>query len=293
MRSFEYVAPTSLAEATALLQQHGDEAHLMAGGTALILLMKQGLVQPSYVIGLREVASLRGIHRQPDGGLEIRALVTHREAERSVDVHAYCPALAAAFSRVATIRIRNQGTVGGNLAHADPAQDPPPMLLALDADVVMAGPRGERTIPLQQFFRFYFETALAADEVLTAVRLPALAPNIRATYLKFLPRTADDYATVSVAATLRLNADAVCAEVRVALGSVASIPMRVRTVEEALRGQKLTPRLLRDAAALAHDAVEPLDDLRGSAAYKRRMARVWTERALHQLNDAGGNGGMP
>ncbi len=289
MRSFDYVPATSLDEVIDGLQQHGDEAHLMAGGTALVLLMKQGLVQPSYVIGLREVASLRGIRRLPDGGLEIRALVTHREAERSPDVHAYCPALAEAFSRVATIRIRNQATVGGNLAHADPAQDPPPMLLALDAEVVAAGPKGERRIPLDKFFRYYFETALAAGEVLTAVRLPALPAGTRAVYLKFLPRTADDYAAVAVAATLRLDPDSVCQEARVALGAVASIPLRMTAVERALRGQRLTPGLLRDAAALVEDAVEPADDSRGSAGYKREMARVWTERALRQLLDGAGH----
>ncbi len=284
----DYVGATSLEEAIDLLQRHGEEASLMAGGTALMLLMKQGLVRPSTVIGLKAIAELQGIRRLPDGGLEIRALVTHREAERSPEVRSYCAALAEAFSRVATIRIRNQATVGGNLAHADPAQDPPPMLLALDAQAVVAGPKGERSLPLDAFFVDYFQTALAADEVLTAVRLPPRPANTRAVYLKFLPRTADDYATVAVGATLRLGPQNVCEDLRLGLGSVASVPLRVRGVEGALRGQRLTPELVREAAPLVRDAVEPVDDARGSAQYKREMARVWTERALLRLLDAAG-----
>jgi carbon-monoxide dehydrogenase medium subunit len=288
MQAFDYVGATSLEEVIGLLQQHAGEATLMAGGTALMLLLKEGLVQPAYVVGLRAVAPLHGIRRTPDGGLEIRALVTHRQAECSPEVQSYCPALAVAFSKVATIRIRNQATVGGNLAHADPAQDPPPMLLALDAEIVVAGPKGERSVPVDAFFRDYFQTALAADEVLTAVRLPALAANTRAIYLKFLPRTADDYATVAVAVTVRLGPGNVCEDLRLGLGSVANVPMRVPAVENALRGQRLTPPLVREAAALVHDAVAPVDDARGSARYKRGMARVWTERALLRLLDGTG-----
>ena len=257
----------------------------MAGGTALVLMMKQGLIHPTVVIGLKDVAGLRGIRRLNDGGLEIPAMTTHREAERSPDVRAYCPALADAFAQVATVRIRNQATLGGNLAHADPAQDPPPMLLALDAQVVIAGPDGERTMPLDGFFRYYFETALAEAEVLTAVRLPPLPDGTRAAYVKFLPKTADDYATVSVAARLRLDGDGRCRDARVALGSCAGVPMRGYACEAALEDQQPSPGLLREAAALAAGSVDPLTDQRGSAEYKRAMASVWTERVLRRLLD--------
>jgi carbon-monoxide dehydrogenase medium subunit len=217
--------------------------------------------------------------------LEIRALATHRQLELSPDVQAYCPALSVTFGHVATVRIRNQGTLGGNLAHADPAQDPPPMLIALDAQVVLKSRAGERSLPLDEFFVDYLTTTLQPGEFLSAIRLPPLAVGTRATYLKFLPRTHDDYATVSVGATLRVDADGRCEDVRVALGGAAGVPLHARLVEDALRGQVLTDQNITDAAALVLDLVDPPDDARGSAAYKRRMARVWTERALRQLRD--------
>jgi carbon-monoxide dehydrogenase medium subunit len=285
MNSFDYHSPTSLEETYELLGRYGDDAHLMAGGTALVLLLQQGLVQPGHVVGLSKIAELRGIRRLDTGGLEMRALTTHRQAERSAEVQAYCPALAENFARVATIRIRNQGTVGGNLAHADPAQDPPPMLIALGGQAVVASRDGQRRLPLDEFFVDYFETALQPGEVLVSVELPPLPAGTRVTYKKFLPRTQDDYATVSVAAALRVGADLTCEEVRVALGAAATVPVRARNVETALRGQRLTPAAIEDAAALVRDEVDPLDDLRGSAAYKREMARVWTKRALQELVD--------
>jgi carbon-monoxide dehydrogenase medium subunit len=286
VNSFDYHAPSSLQETFELLATYGEDAHLMAGGTALVLLLQQGLVQPGHVVGLRSVSELQGIRRLDDGGLQIRAMATHRQAEVSPDVQAYCGALASNFSRVATIRIRNQGTVGGNLAHADPAQDPPPMLIALGAEAVVSSRQGQRRIPLDEFFVDYFETAMQAGEVLESIDLPPLAAGTRVTYKKFLPRTQDDYATVSVAAALRLGRDSTCEDLRVALGAAGTTPIHARSVENALRGQRLDAQKIKDAAALVRDEVDPLDDLRGSAGYKREMARVWTQRAIQELLDA-------
>jgi len=286
VNQFDYHAPTSLEETFDLLNTHGEDAHLMAGGTALVLLLQQGLLQPGHVVGLQKVAQLQGVRRLDDGGLQIRAMTTHRQAEKSPDVQAYCPALVENFSHVATIRIRNQGTVGGNLAHADPAQDPPPMLIALDGQAVIASRQGERRVPLDEFFVDYFETALHPGEVLVSIDLPPLPAGTRVTYKKFLPRTQDDYATVAVAAALRVGADSTCEDVRVALGAAGTTPIHARNVEKALRGQRLDAQKIKDAAALVRDEVDPLDDLRGSAAYKREMARVWTQRALQELLDA-------
>lgn len=283
MRTFDYHSATSSGEALDLLGRYGDDAHLMAGGTSLMLMMEQGLVQPGHVVGIRGVGALQGVKALPGGGLEIGAITTHRQAERAPEVSAYCPILSEMFSRVATIRVRNQATVGGNLVHADPAQDPPPMLLALDAEVVISGKSGERTVPIDGFFRDFFETAVAEGELLTSVRLPALAAGTRAIYIKFLPRTEDDYATVSVAATMRLGANNRCEDVRVALGAAAPVPLRAKKVEAAVRGQQLTPDLINQAAELVRDEVDPIDDVRGSAKYKREMARVWTGRALNAL----------
>src|SRR5438477_3416639 len=182
MNSFDYHAPTSLEETYELLGRYGEDAHLMAGGTALVLLLRQGLVQPGHVVGLSKIAELRGIRRLDNEGLEIRVLTTHRQAERSAEVQAYCPALADNFARVATIRIRNQGTVGGNLAHADPAQDPPPMLIVLDAELTLTSRKGHRRIPLEEFFVGYLTTVLQPDGLLTAIPLPPLPVGTRAAY---------------------------------------------------------------------------------------------------------------
>ena len=279
--TFDYHEPRSLDEALDLLAHHGEDAHLLAGGTATVLLMRQGLLRPGHVVALRAIGELGGVARTPDGGLRIGAMATHRAVERSADAYAYSPALVDAFASVATVRIRNQATVGGNLAHADPAQDPPPMLTALDATATLRSPRGERTIPVGDIAVDHFTSSLAHDEVITHVVLPPLAPGTRETYLKFLPKTADDYATVSVAATMHLADDGTIADVRLVLGAVGPTPLRLRKVEDAIRG-RATDRLS-EAIAMVPAEVEPLDDARGSAAYKREMARVWTARALGQL----------
>ena len=279
--SFDYHAPRSVGEALALLERYGEDAHVMAGGTATVLLMRQGLLRPGHVVGLRAIDELRGISRTGSGGLRIGATVTHREVERSAEARAYSSALIEAFASVATVRIRNQATVAGNLAHADPAQDPPPMLAAFGATVNVRSPRGRRALPVSELAVDHFTTSLAHDEVITEIVLPPLEAGSRGTYLKFLPKTADDYATVSVAATLRLADDGTIAETRIVLGAVGPTPIRARRVEEALRGR--TARAVAEAAALVRDEVDPIDDARGSVAYKREMARVWTGRALARL----------
>ena len=291
MRPYALHQPETLGEALDLLAAHGDEdTHVIAGGTSMVLLMTMGLVQPEHVIALRKIPDLHGISTTDDGGLRIGALATHRQLELAPEVRAYAPALSATFGQVATVRIRNQATVGGNLVHADPAQDPPPMLIALDASVTLRSRDGERSLPAEDLFVDYLTTQLQSGELLTAVHLPPLAAGTRATYLKFLPRTQDDYATVSVAAALRLDGDGRCAHARVALGGAAGVPLRVRAVEDALVGERLTDARIAEAAALVDDLVDPPDDARGSAAYKRRMARVWTERALLSLRDQSDEG---
>jgi carbon-monoxide dehydrogenase medium subunit len=280
--TYDYHEPESVGEAVDLLARHGEDAHLVAGATAFTLLWRQGLLRPGHVIGLRRIAALGGI-TSAGGGLVVGATVTHRAIERSADVARYCRALTRTFASVATVRVRNQATLGGNLAHADPAQDPPPMLMALGASVVATSAAGERTITLDELFVDVFTTSLRADEILTSVRLPALAPGTRATYLKFLPQTADDYATVSVAAALRLAQDGTVADARIALGACGPTPVRARSVEAALSGARPDARRIADAAARVDADIEPFDDVRGSAAYKRDMARVWTERAITSL----------
>ena len=280
MRDFIYHAPTSLEEALSLLDQYGEDARPIAGGTAMVNLLKQNLVYADHLVGLGKVPGLRGITRS-NGDLRIGALTKHREVERSAEVAEAAPLLQEAYSRVATVRIRNMATVGGGLTHADPAQDPPPALIALGARVMLVSSGGTRELPIEDLFVDYYETALAQGEILTEVVVPAQPQGARGVYLKFLPRTEDDYATVAVAALARVE-DGLCANVRVALGAVAPTPVRATAVEAALEGQPVTADAIRTAAEAVAGQVDPLADFRGSSEYKRDMAVVFTRRALEQ-----------
>jgi carbon-monoxide dehydrogenase medium subunit len=243
-------------------------------------MMRQRLVLPGCLVSLREVAGLGGIEGA-HGGVRLGALVTHRDAEVSPLLAERLPVLAETFHRVATVRIRHMATVGGALAHADPNQDPPVTLMALDASVEIRRAGGRRELPLRAFFRDYYETALEPGELVTAVTVPPLPPASGAAYLKFLPRSAEDYATVAVAATVTLEAGGErCREARIALGSVAPTPLRAAQAEALLAGARLDERTLRAAGEAAKGAVNPLTDHRGSADYKREMTAVMVGRAL-------------
>ena len=282
MNGFDYVEPASLDEALEAVARDGDDAIVMAGGTAVVLLLKQDLIRPARVLALRRLDALRGI--ASDGTLRIGALETHAALARSRAVHEHAPALAATFASVATVRIREQATVGGNLAHADPAQDPPVTLLALDAVIVVASSaRGERRIPIAELFVDLFETSLEPDELVLRVEIPPLPDGARATYKKFLPRSADDYATVSVAAVLARDASGRCTHARIALGAAGPVPLRARDAERSLEGHVVDDSAIHQAGALAAAETDPIEDLRGGADYKRAMAAVWTERALREV----------
>ncbi len=280
MIAFEYVEPDSLDEALALLAEHGEDAKPLAGGTGLLNLMKQRLVQPAYLVGLRRLA-----HRPEMGGIQadreigIGALSSQRAVETSPLVREHAPLLAETLHQVATVRIRTSATLGGALAHADPNQDPPAALLVLDARVCVASTRGERTVPLREFFVDYYETAMHPDELITRIEIPALPPGSGAAYVKFLPQTHDDYATVAAAARVSLR-DGHIGEARIALIAAGPIPLRSAAVEAALQGQRPSPQLAADAAALVADEVEPVADFRGSEAFKRDMAVVMVRRAI-------------
>ena len=290
MNAFEYRAPRVLDEALAVLREHGEDARVVAGGTALVTMMRQHLVRPGCLVSLRDVQGLNRIEAT-NGALRLGALVTHREAEVSPLVRERLPVLAETFRRVGTVRIRHMATIGGALAHADPNQDPPVTLLALGARVEIRGARGHRELPLGEFFRDYYETALEPGELVTAVTVPLLPAASGATFLKFLPRTADDYATVAVAAIVTLAPDGErCREARIALGSVGVTPVRGMAAEALLSGQRLSESLLQAAGEAVKGAVDPLSDHRGSAAYKREMAGVMVGRALTQAWEAAARG---
>ncbi len=282
MIPFEYLTPRSLKEAQANLAQYGAEAKLIAGGTALTIMMKQRLVRPTCVISLRSVRGLNGI-AQKDGGLRIGGLATHRDVETAPLVRRRLPLLAETYRHVATIRVRNMATVGGGLAHADPNQDPPPTLIVLGATLKASSSHGSREVPVEEFFTDYYETILKPDEIITEVSIPGLPPNSSGAFLKFLPRSADDYATVSAAAVVTLDrSKKTFADVRIALGSVGTTPIRAREAEALLRGQPVKAEALREAGEKAKQLVDPISDFRGSAAYKREMAGVFVRRALEK-----------
>jgi carbon-monoxide dehydrogenase medium subunit len=282
MIPFEYRTPKNLKEVHATLKEFGTDAKLIAGGTALVIMMKQRLVRPSCLVSLRSVRGLNGVELK-DGGLRIGGLATHREVENSSLVRRRLPVLAETYHHVATIRVRNRATVGGGLAHADPNQDPPPTLIALGATVKATSPNGSRVIPLDEFFTGYYETVLNPDEIITEMVVPKMATNTGAAYLKFLPRTADDYATVSAAAVLTLDkSKKTISDVRIALGSVGSTPIRATAAEAILRGQPLKAEAFAEAAEKAKEAVDPVSDFRGSAGYKKEMAGVFVRRALEK-----------
>jgi len=281
----EYRTPKSLKEVHQELREFGADAKLIAGGTALVIMMKQRLVRPSSLISLRMVRGLNGI-AEKDGALRIGGLATHREVETSTLVRRRVPLLAETYRHVATIRVRNMATVGGGLAHADPNQDPPPTLMVLGATLKASSADGSRVIPLEEFFTDYYETVLKPDEIITEVSVPRLPANSGGAFVKFLPRTADDYATVSAAAVVTLDrARKIFTDVCIALGSVGTTPIRAREAEAVLRGQPVKREALREAAEKVRQAVDPVSDFRGSAAYKKEMAVVFVRRALEMALD--------
>jgi len=277
--SFAYEEPATLDAALQILTNRGDEAKVIAGGTALVNLMKQRLVQPAYVVSLRGISGLDGISR--NGDLHLGALSTHRSIETSPLVRAHAPMLNEMFHQVASVRIRNIATLGGALAHADPNQDAPPALIALEARIRTRSPRGEREIAAERFFTGYYETVLEPDELVTEVIVPAQPDSSAAAFIKFLPQTQDDYATVSAAVRVTLKDERI-SDLRVAVGSVGQTPLRLTAVEAAIRGEHLEPGLFSDATPLAAQGVDPTSDFRGSAAYKREMTVVFVRRALER-----------
>jgi carbon-monoxide dehydrogenase medium subunit len=269
---FDYVAPGSLEDALAALRDGGDDAKLLAGGHSLIPLMKLRLAAPSLLVDLRRVDELRGTSRE-NGVLRFGALTRHHD----VATGGYgLPSAAAAT--IADQQVRNMGTIGGTLAHGDPASDMPAVLLAHEGSVVLRGPSGSREVAAADLFEDYLTTTVAEDEILTEVRIPALE-DYGYGYEKF-NRRREDWAMVAVAALVKKGGDGSCEDVRVGLTHMASTPLRATAVEDALRGQPLTPEAIAAAAEHAAEGTEPPTDLNASADYKRHLARVLTRRAL-------------
>ena len=283
MRFFE---PETLSEVVSLLGEDPDGRKLIAGGTAVVLMLQQRIIAPDALVSLARIPDLDSIRLSGDS-LQICPLVLLRDVAASSEVVRYFPALASACAMVGNVRVRNQATLGGNLAEADYASDPPAMLLALNAVVTAVGRGGERTIPLADFFHGFYTTALTPDEVIQSIIIPILSANTRMTYLKYKSRSSEDRPCAAVAAVASFD-DAHCTDLRVAVGAACEIPRRLPTVEAMAVNQPLSEQLVAEIAEGYVNEIETLDDLRGSAWYRSQMIRVHVRRALEELRDGRG-----
>ncbi len=278
---FDYVAASSVDEAVALLQQNPD-AKLLAGGHSLLPLMKTRLASPSMLIDIGKIDELRQI--SANGDLSIGALATYKQVMQSADVQQHCPIIAEAIPLIGDMQVRNRGTLGGALAHADPAADMTAIILALGGTVKARGPNGERSIDIDEFFVDLLQTQLEHDEILTSISIPARSGRVGMAYEKF-KHPASGYAIVGVAAVVRLGDDGKVADVRIGVTGAGAVAQRAKASEDALRGQEPTADTLAAAAELAPDGIEMLADLAASETYRAHLVRVHARRALGRAVD--------
>ena len=276
--SFDYHLPNSVNDAISMLKKYGSEAKILSGGMSLIPLMKLRLAEPAHLIDINRISGLDYI-KESDGFLKIGALAREVDLEKSELVRSKYPLLLDTTLVIADPLVRNRATIGGNLAHGDPANDHPATMLALEAEIVVVGSQGERKIPVTSFFTDLFTTALSSGEILTEIRIPIPPPGSGGAYFK-LERKVGDFATAGVAAQLTLGKDDVCERAGIGLTNVGLTPVKARRAEEALRGKKIDGESIKRAAQLAAQESEPTADLRGSQEYKRDLVRVLAIRAL-------------
>lgn len=284
--SFEYLRPKTIPEAIQMLQQHGDAAKILSGGQSLIPMMKLRLARPGILIDINRIAGLSHI-KEEGGYLKIGGLTREAELEASPLVRSKYPILADTTHVIADPQVRNLATVAGNLAHGDPANDHPATMIALGAQVVANGPRGERVIPIEEFFVSLFMTALQHDEILTEVRIPIPPARSGGAYQK-LERKVGDFATAAVAVQLTLDAQSTCQKAGIALTNVGATPIKAKKAEASLQGKKLDDMVIAQAAQLAADEAEPSADLRGPVEYKRGLVKELARRALVLAVDRAG-----
>lgn len=280
MIRFDYQEPKTLKRVFSLLDKHGDDARVIAGGTSLIIMMRQRLLMPKVVISLARIPKFGKITYNAKDGLRIGAGARHRDIELAPAVQKHYPLLHETFRKVAQPRIRNMGTVGGNLAGGDPLTDPGASLIALDAELTLTSNRRQRTLRVEEFFVDYYQTALEPGELLTEIHVP---PPQRPgwSHIKFTPRSIEDFATVGVAITVQAR-NGTCEDVRLGLNSVASRIVRAKKAEAVLRGNPIDDSTLRKMGEVAATECDPMDDNRGSAEYKREMVKVLVRRAAQE-----------
>lgn len=282
MRDFVYLRANTVKEALDFLAQHKDDCKLICGGQSLLILMRQRLVTPEYLIDIKSVEELNYINFSSKEGLKLGATTIHREVERSPLVKKHYPVLVGMEENLASVQTRNWGTIGGNLAHGDPAGDPGPVFIALKAAVKMANKKRERTMPIEEFFIDYFETALEEDELLLEVQIPVIPPKTAVAYEKF-SIIKNDQGIVSVAASVTVDDQGLsCREARIVLGAAASTPIRAKEAEQMLIGQKHSNKLLDKAGEKASEEADPVPDIHASEAYRRRLIKALTKKMVKE-----------
>jgi carbon-monoxide dehydrogenase medium subunit len=276
--AFEYLAPSGIAEAVALLQQYGDDAKLLAGGQSLVPMMKLRVARPKYLIDIHRIADLNYVSAE-GGRIRLGAMTRHGQIEESALIADKLPILREAASKIGDAQVRNRGTLGGGLVEADPSGDYGSVVLALNASMKCFGPHGERIIRAEEFFTFAYTTALETDEILTEVSFPVPPQGTAGVYLK-LERVAGDFAIASAAVQLGLDNQGVCDEIGIGVTGAAVVPQKAMSVEALLRGKKITSALIEQAGQLIQAEAEPIADLRGSASYKKRALGAILRRAI-------------
>jgi carbon-monoxide dehydrogenase medium subunit len=284
--AFEYLRPKTIPEAITLLEQHGDEAKILSGGQSLIPMMKLRIARPAYLIDINRISGLSYV-KEEGGYLKIGGLTREAELEASPIVRSKYPILIDTAHLIADPQVRNLATVAGNLAHGDPANDHPATMLALGAKVVATGSKGERVIPIEEFFLTLFSTALQPGEILTEIRVPMPPAKSGGAYFK-LERKVGDFATAAVAAQVTLDDRGLAQKVGIALTNVGPTPIKARKAEDFLRGKKLDDANLRQAAQLAAEDAQPSSDLRGPAEYKKGLVKELARRALARAAERAG-----
>jgi carbon-monoxide dehydrogenase medium subunit len=288
MIPFELDEPATLEEALQLLDPDDPSVRPLGGGTALMLMMKAGVFQPSRVVSLRKIATLKRIAVGADGGVVLGALTPLSEVERSAEVAKHAGVVVRTMRRLSNVRVRNVATIGGNLAHGDPHMDLPPVLMALDAGIVVTGRGGERRLAVEHLFAGYYETVLKPGELITELRIPAQRKR-RAAYLKVTTGAADDWPALGVAISLEAHGKAVH-DVRVVVSAATEKAIRLKGAEQVLSGATIDDAVLARAGDAAADEAETVSDVRGSAAYKRELLRVYVRRAVRQALDGHADG---
>lgn len=279
IKDFHYLRPNTVSEALDLISTYKDDCKIICGGQSLLILMRQGLVATEYLIDIKRLNELDHIEYDSTLGLRIGASTTHRSLENSALIKDKYRVLADMEVKLASIQVRNWGTIGGNLAHADAAGDPAPVFMTLNASVKVGSARGERIIPLDEFYVDLFETALEEDEIILEIQVPPMPPRTGSVYEKF-NLLQSDQGIVAVGASITLNADSTCKEARIALGNSAPTTMRARQAEQLLVGKKLSDGLIEEVGLAASEEAEPIADIHASEEYRRHLVKVLTGRMV-------------